>query len=167
VDTETQSFTLKTRIGEEIAFKVNDHTNYRSRENQIQGLENITIEMVALVLSIETENGENLAVTIAAGDKDDLPKIDQRLLGKVIEISQSRFTLETRDGTQYIIQVNEDTIFRSLGKKVQGLENLDEGMLLMAGVQEEEGGEYLAKLVIIGRRPGQYTPQSTAEPGSI
>jgi len=166
VDVETKSFVLKTRKGEEVTFIVDENTKYKSRQNQIQGLEDLQPEMVALILSKESASGDNLAVTIAAGDKDDLPKVDQRLPGKVVEVSESGFTLESRDGKQYIVQVNEETVFRSLGGKVRGLEDLEEGMLVMAGVQEGEGGEFLARLVIVGRRPGPKSPQPSTEPGT-
>ncbi|MDD2696276.1 MAG: hypothetical protein PHD58_10155, partial [Anaerolineales bacterium] len=97
------------------------------------------------------DDGERIAVLVLAGEEGDLPEFDQRFIGKVVEVGEDEFTLETRGGEQVSLQVNADTLFRSPLNKVSGLEKLKEGMLALVMAQEIEDGEYLAVRVVAGR----------------
>lgn len=151
VDPGAGEFTLTTRQGEELTYLVDEQTRFRSRQDTIAGLEELQEGMLAVVISRQPDDGERIAVLVLAGEEGDLPEFDQRFIGKVVEVGEDEFTLETRGGEQVSLQVNADTLFRSPLNKVSGLGELKEGMLALVMAQEIEDGEYLAVRVVAGR----------------
>ncbi|MDI6694332.1 MAG: DUF5666 domain-containing protein [Anaerolineales bacterium] len=151
VDVAAGEFTLKTaRTGEELLFRVDENTRFRSKDDQIAGLGDLQPGMVAAVTARQEPDGA-LALLVAAGEREDLPNFDLRIAGRVISIADETFTIKGRDGQEYTFQVNAETRFRSPGDRVHGLEDLREGMVVWVGAQELGGGQYLAQLVLAGK----------------
>ncbi len=153
VDVAASEFTLKTaRTGEELTFQVDENTRFRSKDDQIAGLDDLQPGMVAAVTARQSPDGA-LALLVAAGEREDLPNFDLRIAGKVISVAEDTFSIKGRDGQEYTFQVNAETRFRSPGDKVQGLKELKEGMIVWVGAQEVGESQYLAQLVLVGRPP--------------
>ena len=77
-----------------------------------------------------------------------LAKYDQRLGGKVTAVTASSFTIEARDGKQYTLTVDSQTIFRSRGDQITGLQDIEVGMLVLVGADQASGGQLQAGLVL-------------------
>lgn len=153
VDVAAGEFTLKTaRTDEQLTFQVDENTRFRSKDDQIAGLEDLQPGMVAAVTARQQPDGA-LALLVAAGEREDLPKFDLRLAGRVISIADDAFTVKGRDGQEHTFQVNAETRFRSPGDRVHSLEDLREGMIVIVGAQELSEGQYLAQLVLVAKPP--------------
>ena len=153
VDASAGTFTLKTRRGaEELTFIVDENTRFRSKAEQVLSLADLQPEMVGAVAAQKQEDGTLLAVMVAANGKEQLPKVDKRFLGRIVEIGENTITVETRQGEQIVIQVTEETRFRSQGNRVHSLSDLKEGMRVAVGALETSEGQYQAQVVLVGKR---------------
>jgi len=152
VNAITKSFTLQARSGEELQFKVNAQTKFRSPDGSIQGIEDLQSGMRALVVAIESEGNELLALMVAAGIPDDLPNV-MRASGVIesVHVSESMFALETKDGDHLQFVVNDRTRFQSRDHSINGLEDLEPGMAAIVGAVVQEEGPPLALLVGAGK----------------
>jgi len=159
VDQKENTFTLRTFRGQqELVFKVNENTRFRSKNQSVESLKELQLGMVGVVVAKEQGNNMPVAVVVGAADKDDLPKFDLRVGGKIVSLDQNAFTIQGRGGQQHTFQVTEDTRFRSRGGQISGLEDLIKGMPVIVGAKELENGKYQAELVII-------IPGFTGQPG--
>lgn len=155
VDQGDGAFTLQTlRGGEELTIQVDENTRYRTKDGELNGLEDLQPGMVGVVIARSSgEEGVFQAVVVVATDKEELPKVDKRIGGKVLSVDKNAFTIKARDGQEYTFQVTGDTKFRSRGGQVQSLEDLKEGMLVIVGAKELGNGDYQAQVVLAVRRP--------------
>jgi len=155
IDLGGSSFILDTRRGEEVSILVDEQTKFRSREGEINGLEDLQPGVVAVVLAKKEEGGILVALGVAAGTWDQLPHLDLRVAGRVLQVGEDSFSIKVRDGEQYTLIVTDETRFRSRGGVVQGLEEMRPGMPVAIGAVQLEYGSYEAKLVLVGmlRRP--------------
>lgn len=159
VDPTTSTFELHTRRGEDLTYVVDENTRYRSRNGYVQSLTDLQPEMIAIVVAKEQPGDDsNLAVMVAAGSTEQIT-IDLRMRGRIILVNEDYFILEARDGEQNIFRVTEETRFRSRGGIVQGLEDLETGMIVFVGARKlddsEAGliGQYQAQVVWVVRLP--------------
>ena len=158
VNQDASTFSLKLRGGdEEVTIHVDENTRYRSKDGKVTGLKDLKTGMLAVVVvraqpGAEGETPTFLAVGVGAVDKNELPKVDKRLIGRVDSVGENSFTITARDGQQYTFKVTGDTVFRSRGGLVQGLEDLKEGMIVGVGAKELGNGEYQAQVVLVGAR---------------
>lgn len=67
VDLANNQFTLQTRLGGELSFKVDGNTRFRGSGGAIQSLDDLQPGMPALVAAKEGEGSELAAVLVAAG----------------------------------------------------------------------------------------------------
>ncbi|MCH7587670.1 MAG: hypothetical protein IIC78_06500 [Chloroflexi bacterium] len=152
VNAITNSFTLHARSGEDLQFKVNEQTKFRSPDGSIHGIEDLQAGMKALVVAIDSEGNQLLALMVAAGLPEDVP--DARRVSGVIEsvnVGEGMFTLETKDGEQLQFVVNDRTRFRSRDQSINGLEDLEPGMAAIVGAVEQTEGPPLALIVGAGK----------------
>jgi len=160
VDQEDSTFTLRTRRGqEELIFKVDENTRFRSKDQSVESLEDLQPGMAGVVVAREQGDAMPVAVMVGAADKDDLPKFDQRIGGRIVSLEKNSFTIKDRNGQQHTFQVTVNTRFRSRGGQISGLEDLKEGMPVIVGAKELGNGTYQAELVIampgLSGQPGQ------------
>ncbi len=148
-------FTLTTRQGEERSFLVDENTRFRSRGGTVQSLEDLQLDMVALVVAQPQEDGSYLALQVIAGSKDDLPKFEVKMGGKVILVGVDSFTIQTRSGEQVTFKVAAETRFLSRGVQVENFLDLKPGMIVLVGAEDLGDGEFLARLVIAARPRGR------------
>ena len=153
VDVSANTFGLNTRSGDDLTFSVDENTRFRSRDGSVQGLEDLQLDMVALVSAKKEANGSFKAVVVGAGTAEQLPKFDFRTTGKVITKGKNSFTVETRNGDQYKFKVTDETHFRSRGDWLEDLGDLEIGMRVMVVSKELGNGQYHAQLVLAGRPP--------------
>jgi hypothetical protein len=154
VDLQVSAFSLTTRRGgEELNFLVDENTRFQGRQGSVQGLEDLEVEMVALVFARPNADGSLLALVVAAGSGDQLPKFEGRALGRVVSVELDILVIDVRGGRQIHVQVNDDTHFRSRVEGVQSLEDLQPGMIVAVGGKELGEGEfqYQADLVVVLR----------------
>ena len=155
VDAGEGSFNIKPRRAEkELTVLVDENTRFKSRDGDLEGLDDLEPEMIAIVAVKKGEDGELLAVVVAASTKDDLPKFETRVGGKVTEVENNSFTIMRRDGQEVSILVTGDTKFRSRGDKVQSLDDLEPDMIVVVGGKELGNGkhQYQAQLVLVGKK---------------
>ena len=153
-----QSLTLKLRrSGEEMTFSVDENTRYRTKGGELDGLEDVQVGMVGVIMASAQEAGAEGEARLALGvmlvDKEQLPEYDLRVGGKVVAVNATWFTIENKTGERYTFSVSEETTFRSRQGLVRGLEDLEEGMLLLVGADQLADGAYQAKLVVAMKRP--------------
>lgn len=165
------SFELKTREGEVKTIQVSDRTRFRSRDGSIQSIHDLKQGMLALVAGVKSEEGDLMALLVAAGDPKDRPrppKTDVRAAGQIVDLGHRSFSLKTRDGRTLTFLVTESTAFRSRDGSVKSFEDLKVGMLAIVGAEESEDGHLVAVWVGVGKarrdRPGQEPPDRGLRP---
>jgi hypothetical protein len=152
IDVASGSFSISNREGEIVSYQTGDRTRYRGRDGSIQGMEDLEQGMVALVVGLQQEDGEPLAIMVAAGYKEDIP---DNLVGYRGEITgvvpgQGTFTLETQAGESLTFQTSDRTRFRSRDGEVEDIHDLKQGMTAIVGALEQDDGTLLAFFVGVG-----------------
>jgi len=156
VDAAAGTFTLHSLEGAGLSFFVSDRTRFRSRGDDIGGLEDLQVGMRAFVLAIQGDDGRLEAIAVAAGNPQDRPGnpgVDIRTVGRVTDVGASSFTLATRSGESLTISVDGSTIFRSRDGRVSGLGDLRSGMVAIVGAKDLGNGGLLAVRIGVGRTP--------------
>jgi hypothetical protein len=139
VNLQQQTFGLKTGEGRVITFYVTESTRFRSVDGSIQGLEDLEKGMVAIVGAYEDAQGDYQALVVAVGEPEEFMRVGGEITA--VAPADQGFSLETRDGRRLDFLVGERTRLRSPDGLVQGLEDLEPGMLArVAYVQDAEGG---------------------------
>jgi hypothetical protein len=151
VDVVAQNLTLKLRQGEqEMTFSVDENTRFRGKDGELASLDDLDVGMVAVVTAQEASAGENpIARMVAAADRDQLPKFDKRVAGRITSVDHNAFTIQARDGETYTFQTTGSTTFRSRGNRIQGLEDLKEGMGVIVGAKELGNGRFQAETILV------------------
>lgn len=155
VSPHTGTLTIETRSGETITFQTSERTRYRSRDGSIQGLGDIEVDMIALVVAAEVDDGLPMAVMIAAAHKDDIKPETFRVTGEITNVipGQDTFMVTTNEGREYTFQVSERTRYRSRDGSIQGIHDLKQGMMAIVVAVERNDGSFLA-LVVAAGEPG-------------
>lgn len=150
VDMLTNSFSLHTLGGDDLRFFVTRSTRFRSPNGSTQKLSDLEVGVRALVFGIESES-ELVALVIVAAKQDDIPD-RVRVFGEIMGVVSTRgsFSLEKRDGKVVTILTNERTRFRSRDGSIQGLDDLETGMVAVIIAVEQEDGGLLALVVAAG-----------------
>ena len=161
VDAAAGTFTLHSLEGAGLSFFVSDRTRFRSRGDDIGGLEDLQVGMRAFVLALpgvqaEGDDGRLEAIAVAAGNPQDRPGnlgVDIRAVGRVTDVGANSFTLATRSGESLTFSVDGSTIFRSRDGRVSGLGDLRSGMVAIVGAKDLGNGGLLAVRIGVGRAP--------------
>jgi hypothetical protein len=150
VDLAAKRFSLETRAGENLLFEVDETTRFTGEAQDLGDLES---GMRAFVIGREQGDGSLLARVVGAATADQLPKFDARVLGRIISVEHNSFVIKARNGSEYNVQTNGSTDFRSRIPGVAGLEDLQPGMVVAVGCKELGNGtfQYQADLVIVLR----------------
>ena len=145
VDIEGSSFNLHTLRGEDLTLHVSEGTIYVGRVQSLQDLEE---GMQAAIGAIQQEDGSLLALVVLARK----PLIKHAGTITAVDASGETFTLDTRLGETQEITVDEYTRFRSKDGAIQGLEEVQPGMLAVVVAKVSENSELVARLVLVGRQ---------------
>ncbi len=146
------TLTLETREGESITFQTTDRTSYRSRDGSIQGLGDIEVDMLALVVAAQVDGGLPQAIVIAAAHKDDIKPETMTATGEITNVipGQQTFMLTTNEGREYTFLVNERTRFRSRDGSIEDIHDLKQGMHAVVVAVKQQDGSLLALGVAAG-----------------
>ncbi len=142
------TLTLQTRSGESVTFLTNERTRYRSPDGSIQGLGDIEVGMLALVVAIDGDEDLPLAVGVAAAHRPD----PLRVQGEITNVipGQNTFMVTTNEGREYTFLVSERTRFRSRDGSIEDIHDLKQGMMAIVVAIEKGDGSLLALVVAAG-----------------
>jgi hypothetical protein len=125
VDHESETLTLRTRLGKELTFTVNQDTLYRGDAKSFQEL----ASGMRTKVFIDEANGD---IHTASLIQTNYP--ERKLGGQIseIDLGASTFTVHTIKGADVEINVDENTRFRG---KVSGLDTLETGMGVLVNAE--------------------------------
>ena len=151
IDLQANTFSLHTLGGDDLQFIVTPTTRFRSPGGSIQKLSDLEVGMRALVIGTKSES-ELVALAIVAAKQDDPDRV--RVFGEVIGVASTggSFSLEKRDGEVVTILTDERTHFRSRDGSIQGLDDLETGMIALVIAVEQEDGGLLGLVVAAGHK---------------
>jgi hypothetical protein len=154
VNPSANTFTLKTvRNGEELVFSTDTATRFRSKDDKLSTLSDLKSGMFALVFSkyqaLQGSDEPIPALGIAVVDKDALPKIDRRFVGRITSLGNNEFTIENLQGEKINFQITGSTYFRIGIRSRAAFDNLKEGMRVLVGAKELGDNSYQAQVVVI------------------
>ena len=139
-----QQITITDRDEQEYTFTITDETRFASRDGEVQGLDDLEVDMIVVVL-FDAETGENLAKAVLVGDGA-LLELD-RVRGEVHNTANDKLTITAGDET-LTFAVDENTRIR--GREIEGLDDLEKGMEVFVLYQVQEDGTQLAKGILVG-----------------
>lgn len=134
-------FTILTRQGEEKSYTVTESTRFGSRQGEIDGLEDLVLDMIVIVVS-HPEQDHAAAVLVA--DKEILEL--ERVRGTVQSAGGSHLTITAGDQK---IQFTVDENTRIRGRGIENLNDLKNGMKVLV-LYVENDGNLLAKGILAG-----------------
>jgi len=151
IDLGASSFTINTLRKGELTVIVSDTTQFRSREGEIEGLADLEAGMPVIVAGIPGSSGEILAEVVAVGKPGERPT-RFRYRGEITGVApdDGTFTLKTLVGEEVEIRVGDRTRFRSRDGSIQGIDDLEVGMLALVQGLKGSGGELNSLLVAAG-----------------
>ena len=149
VNPDAQSFTLKPREGDSIRIKTGERTRYRGEG--IDGFDDLELGMHARVVAIEQDEGDLMALLVAAARPKDRPDVI-KLGGEIIGVvpGQGTFTLINREGEEFQLTTSERTKFHSRDGSVQDIHDLKKGMRALVGAVRHDDGQLVAMVVAVG-----------------
>jgi hypothetical protein len=168
------SFSIEPRDGGEVMFLVNEKTEFHSRDGSVNGLEDLKIGMRVGVGAAVQDDGSLLALNVLAGAADrprPRPDVDVRAAGRIVDLGDREFTIETRDGRRMTFAVTEDTVFKSRNGQVSSFGDLEVGKGVAVGGKKSADGQLTAVWVLAGpdrperdARPDRPTPEPQRTP---
>ncbi len=142
------TFTLTSREGEEYELSTNERTKFHSRDGSVQDIHDLKKGMLATVGAVRQDDGQLLALVIAAGNPEDQPDLDVKAGGEVVAKSANSFTIKTRNRESISFSVADNTRY----KGISGFGELEIGMMAAVGANETDDG--LLALFVGARNPG-------------
>ncbi|MBL7163125.1 MAG: hypothetical protein ISS57_11000 [Anaerolineales bacterium] len=145
VDLDASSFVVQTNSGEEQIFLIDETTRFFG---QLSGLSDLQTGFEVAVGGVETDDGELLARLVIATEVQNT----NVHAGTITEVTPAAgtFTLQTRQGEELIIAVDENTNYNSRAGKIDGLDDLAPDMAAMVYGSPQDDGIFLAARVIAG-----------------
>ena len=148
IDTAVGEIRVTTRSGDEMSFLISEKTKFHSSEGEIESISDIEPDMVIIVNAVYNGVGAYTANHLVLGYPEDMPNYDLKKAGHITQVDSNSFIIEDRSGDLLTFQVDQGTEYRSRGITVQGIEDMEKGMFLLVGGDEEDGIN-IARLVII------------------
>ena len=116
-------------------------------------IKKISITLIVVLLAAGLFTGAVFAKEDTAGKSDvDMDPNHRMLIGLILEIGDSDFTVEGLNGEHHIITVTEETIFRiwtGEGPEEATFSDLEFGLYIGVSNHEDPSGEFSARLVVI------------------
>ena len=150
------TFTLMSREGEEYELSTNERTKFHSRDGSVSDIHDLKKGMLAFVGAVRQDDGQLLALVVAAGNPEDRPDLDVKVGGEVVAKGANSFTIQTRNGERITFAVNDNTHY----KGIDGFGELEVGMMAAVGANETDDG-LLA--VFVGARNPEDRPQRSPQ----
>ena len=146
---DAQLMLVRTVRGEDWRIQVTDETEFRSPSGEVESLEDIEVGMRVAVSGLLTDDGA-LASTIAITTGEDSPRL-QRAAGTISAVRPEvpTFELEGGDGESWTFLVTDEARFVSRQGTIQGVEDLEPGMLA-AVVYHDRDQALVALRVVVG-----------------
>lgn len=136
------SLTIVTRAGDEMTFSVTDETRYGSRTGEVNGIEDLEIDMAVVVVTRPVAHDEALGILVL-----DLALLKlERVRGEVQSAGGSHLTLIV-DGEKIDFTVDENT--RIKGRGIDDLNDIKNGMTAGVLYLVKEDGTFLAKGILV------------------
>lgn len=150
VDLENSAFEIQARDGRTLTFIVDERTRFKGRGVDITGLADLAPGQHVLVAGAPPEgsDGPPLALLVVV-DGGERPHFDLVARGQILSLQDGGFTLQARDGRQIPLAVTDETVFRSPGDQVGGLEDLQPGMHAVVAANRQDDGTYQAVVVLV------------------
>lgn len=151
IDLSASSFTMETLREKELTVVVSSSTEFRSRNEAIDGLEDLETGMPVIVVGTPNSKGELLANIVGVGKPGGAQR-RFRLQGEIASVGSGEdiFSLRLRDGQELEIHVGEGTRFISRDGSIHGLEDFEAGMLARVQGLKRPDGQLQALVVAAG-----------------
>jgi hypothetical protein len=148
VDVPAGTFGLRKADGATLRFQTGERTRFRSRDGSIDGVEDLTPGMVALVIAVRLEDGVLFAALVAAGERGEVPSV-REFRGEVADVvpGQGKFSLLGSDGEVRTFETIDRTKFRSRDGAVKDIHDLKKGMKAIVDAVVKEDGALIAIFV--------------------
>ncbi|MEJ2487514.1 MAG: DUF5666 domain-containing protein [Anaerolineales bacterium] len=143
--------TITDREGKTHSFMITDQTRFGSRNGEVDGLEDLELDMVLMVIIDYEQEDQAKAVLVV----DPAILNQERTYGEVHNTTNGKLTIAAGEEMITFI-VDEDTRIR--GRKIEGLDDLSKGMKVLVIYQTMEDDTLLAKGILAGV-PREHTPQ--------
>jgi len=152
VNLETSSFSLHSQAGDDLRFNTTERTKFRSRDGSIHSLEDLSPGMKALVLAFRDNDGNLVALMIAAGAVGDFEDI-HRYNGTIsnVDVEQRSFSLEMEEGRIQRFVVGDRTRYRSRDGSISDLADLEPGMVAYVIAIERDSQAPMVLIVAAGQ----------------
>ena len=155
-------FTVLTDDDQELEFKINERTKFRSPGGDITSINHLRSGMRVQIGAIVNEDGELTPLIIIAGSPQH-PGFDVKTGGRIVEISGSSFTIEMRSGETRSFVVDTTTRYASKDDSVKGIEDLEVGMIAFVGGESLDTGDVIARWIGAGH-PGREGGEKPSTP---
>jgi hypothetical protein len=130
IDLSADTFALETMRQGELAIRVTESTEFRSRAGDIEGIEDLEAGMPVVVAGQLGADGELTADVVGLRRPAVRPARFQ-VRGQItsVDVSDQTFTLKDPAGREFEIRVGERTRFVSRDDSITGIDDLQVGML--------------------------------------
>ncbi len=142
-------FTVLTEEDQELEFKINERTKFRSPDGDITSVNHLRSGMRVQIGAIVNEDGELAPLIIIAGSPQ-RPVINVKTGGRIVEISGDSFTIEMRSGETRSFVVDTTTRYASKDGNIKGFEDLEVGMITFVGGESLDTGDVIARWIGAG-----------------
>ena len=144
VDPDAGEFSVVKPNGDEIEFQVDEHTRFWGQSQELGDLE--PGWGIAVVGGCQ-DDGTYLASIVATAEHP-LREYKHGSV-KAIYIGRDAFSIEKRQGESETILVDENTVYHGWGGTINGLADLEKGMVVGAVVSHTAEGDHMARRVLV------------------
>jgi hypothetical protein len=162
------TISLQPAQGDEIQLNVTDRTHFVSRDQSVTDIHDLKKGMKARIAALVKDDGSLEAIVVAVASPDgggQVGGVDVRFGGRIAELGDNTMVVQSPDGQQRSVAVDDQTVYRSVQGKVKGFDDLKTGMLVAVGAKND-GSQLTAVWVAASRaRPflgGQGAPAGPA-----
>lgn len=146
--------TVKTMDGKEQTVLVNDRTQYREEQKEIQ-LEDLKPGDHVFLRGLSSQDHQLTALMVRRASAEQMQRFGgegDRAFGEIIAIEKNQLKLRNRRQGERVVTINEQTTFMKQGKP-STLQELKVGDRIMA-VGKEANGTFTAARIMSGMMPG-------------
>jgi hypothetical protein len=151
------TFELQSAEGNRIQFHATERTHFLSRDQSVTDIHDLKKGMQARVAALAHEDGtlEAIVVTVAP-EAANLPGtgVDVRKAGRIVAFGDRSLVVQTFEGEQLSVAVDDQTVYRSAQDRIQEFGDLRTGMLVAVGATEGSGG--LTAVWVAAGRPRPF-----------
>ena len=139
-----QEITITDKEGQSFTFTTTEDTHFGSRNSEVDGIDDLELEMVLMVIFSPERSDEAKAVLVVDPAILNL----ERVHGQVHNTADGKLTVMAGEDT-LTLEVDENTRIR--GREIEELKDLEKDMKVLVIYQVQEDGTLLAKGILAGR----------------